>query len=535
MIAYDENPVIERIEEDTDSTQMELLDQAGLEESELEILKSLAADLEKLANIKQDYKANEAVKHIKQWLKDGYQPIIFCKYIATAKYLADILKQELPKSIEVQAITSELPDEQRKEKIDIMGQSERRVLVATDCLSEGINLQDHFNAVFHYDLPWNPNRLEQREGRVDRYGQRSETVRTWLLWGEDNPIDAIVLKVLIRKVRDIQKSTGVSISLGEDNRTIMDAVLNEVLLDPKKALQASQTTIDFGSDYYQSVITKELEAAKEKAKNLRSIFAHMSIPQEEIENDLKAVDEAIGDIQSVETLVLNGVTHLKGSYEKSGKGYRINIQNLPAHIKETLGTKNSYPISFHSPTPEGFIYVGRNHKFTEQLCQFLLSLAFETKADFDQVARASVIQTSQVNIQTTVVQFRVRNVIKEVQSRVENISEEMYLWGFEGNSIDGNILDYKSCKKLIFEAESAQNISPERQQDVFQNQMILFQGKIEQFTSLAEERAVKLVEAHGRFKALVGGKRYEAVHPILPPDILGVYVFIPQPKAFIVD
>lgn len=535
VLIYEDNPVIERLEEDTDSTQMELLDQAGLVESEIETLRSLAEDLEKLANIKQDYKANEALKIIKQWIKEGYQPIIFCKYIATAKYLAEILNQELPKSIEVQAITSELPDEQRKERIEIMGKSEKRVLIATDCLSEGINLQDHFNAVFHYDLPWNPNRLEQREGRVDRYGQRNETVKTWLLWGEDNPIDAIVLKVLIRKVRDIQKSTGVSISLGEDNRSIMDAVLNEVLLDPQKALQASQATLDFGSDYYQSIITKELETAKEKAKNLRSIFAHMSVPQEEIENDLKSVDEAIGDIKSVETLVMNGIVHLKGSYEKEEKGFKIFIQNLPAHIKETLGSKNAYSISFHSPTPEGFIYIGRNHKFTEQLCQFLLSLAFEPKADFDQVARASVIETDKVTIQTTIIQFRVRNVIKEVKSKVENISEEMYLWGFEGNAIDGKTLDYQTCKTLLFEAESSQNLSSERQQDVFENQMVFFQNKINQFTDLAEERAVKLVEAHGRFKALVGGKRYEAVHPILPPDILGVYVFLPKPKSFVLD
>ena len=51
----------------------------------------------------------------------------------------------------------------------------RRVLVATDCLSEGVNLQHHFNAVVHYDLAWNPTRHEQREGRVDRFGQRSTT------------------------------------------------------------------------------------------------------------------------------------------------------------------------------------------------------------------------------------------------------------------------------------------------------------------------------------------------------------------------
>jgi len=76
-IIYEENPVIERIEEDTDSTQMELLDQAGLEISEIEILKSLAADLEELANLKQDKKAANALNIVKDWIKEGYHPIIF--------------------------------------------------------------------------------------------------------------------------------------------------------------------------------------------------------------------------------------------------------------------------------------------------------------------------------------------------------------------------------------------------------------------------------------------------------------------------
>ena len=72
-------------------------------------------------------------------------------------------------------MSSRLPatigDDERKEKIAELAPSERHILVATDCLSEGIDLQEHFDAVVHYDLPWNPNRLEQREGRVDRFGQ----------------------------------------------------------------------------------------------------------------------------------------------------------------------------------------------------------------------------------------------------------------------------------------------------------------------------------------------------------------------------
>jgi hypothetical protein len=52
-----------------------------------------------------------------------------------------------------------------------------------------------------------------------------------------------------------------------------------------------------------------------------------------------------------------------------------------------------------------------------------------------------------------------------------------------------------------------------------------------QFMELAGERAEKLVEAHGRFKELIGGRRYEKATPVLPPDVMGVYVLIPQPKA----
>ena len=49
-----------------------------------------------------------------------------------------------------------------------------RILLATDAASEGIDLQNHCSRMIHYEIPWNPNRLEQRNGRIDRHGQRVE-------------------------------------------------------------------------------------------------------------------------------------------------------------------------------------------------------------------------------------------------------------------------------------------------------------------------------------------------------------------------
>ena len=127
-----------------------------------------------LTKIEKDEKVKLASEQIKIWVNKGQSPIVFCRFIATAHYVAKILKSVLPKEVDVRAITSELSDDERREKIDEMAKSPKRILVATDCLSEGINLQDKFNAILHYDLPWNPNRLEQRMGRVHRYGQKFE-------------------------------------------------------------------------------------------------------------------------------------------------------------------------------------------------------------------------------------------------------------------------------------------------------------------------------------------------------------------------
>ena len=113
--------------------------------------------------------------------------------------------------------------------------------MATDCLSEGLSLQKGFNAVLHYDLPWNPNRLEQREGRVDRFGQTSPVVKTVLLYGADNPIDGAVLKVLLRKAGNIHKNLGITVPLPVESEGIMETLLKALFLSGDK--DASQLTL----------------------------------------------------------------------------------------------------------------------------------------------------------------------------------------------------------------------------------------------------------------------------------------------------
>lgn len=157
------------------------------------------------------------------------------------------------------------------------------VLVATDCLSEGIDLQRSFDAVVHYDLCWNPTRHEQREGRVDRFGQSKPAVRALMLHGGDsNPVDERVRSVILSKERTIRKELGVSVPIPGNANSITQAVLSGLFdgIDPSN----QQLSLELGLSSQSNAqlnLDEALEAAwqsaKEHAKQTRTIFAQRSL------------------------------------------------------------------------------------------------------------------------------------------------------------------------------------------------------------------------------------------------------------------
>lgn len=544
FLDFEDNPIIEKWDEQSDTEQLEYVDRAELSESEWDQIQRLALQASELRTIKKDPKVKRCAAQIKIWVKNGQSPIIFCRFIATAQYVASILREFLPKDVDVRAITSELSDEERKEKIEEMSKSNKRVLVATDCLSEGINLQDKFNAVLHYDLPWNPNRLEQREGRVDRYGQpgwkdqdgvHHNTISVRVLFGEDNPMDVVVLKIIIEKIQRIQNASGVSIALADDNRSVMDKVLKEVLLNPDKAQNryAKQLRLEFDTsselDALDAEITNEIEVAREKAEKIRSIFAHESIRPEDVQKDLKEVDDAIGDVATLEAFVIAAGKLLGASFEPINGDYIFRKVNMDDWLAATLGQGDKIHISFQSPTPLGYRYIGRNHRFVEQLCHRIIANSLDKDRQGNKAARAAVFRTDAVTTQTTLIQFRVRNVIREMGKQHEMVSEEMFLWGYETIPDGIHPLEIEQCKALLHSANTI-DLSPERQAILFEKELEHFKQLHPDFIKVVEKRSDDLVNAHTRFAKYIGAKRYEAVTPVLPPDILGVYVLIPNPK-----
>jgi superfamily II DNA or RNA helicase len=520
-----------------DFTPSAILERTDWTSTENKKLSLLAEQLTKLQTIEYDYKAGQTVKIVKQWLKEGYNPVIFCRFIATAKYLGTILQQELQKrkGPDIQIITSEDPDEIRKERIDKMGDAKQRVLVATDCLSEGINLQDFFTAVLHYDLPWNPNRLEQREGRVDRFGQTAATVKTFLLYGNNNPIDGVVLKVLLRKVREIRKSTGISIPFPEDSQSLMDSVLQAVLESP---LVTGPQPKQLGLfDELDTVKEKELAASRaiaeaaQREKASRTIFAQNAIKAEEIEQDLKESDEAIGTPEAVEKFVTEALLNMLGVQITRDRtyGHTLFTDNMPGVLRAVLPDENPIKVSFVSPTPEGYRYFGRNHPFVEQLCQFLMANSLSKKHKYGP-ARSAVIRCADVISKTTLLLFRVRNVIEAKKGGNQLVAEEMLIWGFSGSAEESNWLSPDQTRHLLHHAVPSSDLSPQARQGFLENEL----EEIEELhgSGILDQAALKraeiLLEAHERFRKLLGGGRYKVVEPVLPMDLMGVYVLLPE-------
>ncbi|RME04629.1 MAG: helicase, partial [Bacteroidetes bacterium] len=135
------------------------------------------------ASAQRDAKTNALIHWLKQVVRpDGVwndeRVIIFTEYRATQNWLHEILAAEGLAGDRLMTLYGGM-DGQEREAVKAAfqarpGQSPVRILLATDAASEGIDLQNHCHRLVHFEIPWNPNRLEQRNGRIDRHGQQHD-------------------------------------------------------------------------------------------------------------------------------------------------------------------------------------------------------------------------------------------------------------------------------------------------------------------------------------------------------------------------
>jgi superfamily II DNA or RNA helicase len=531
-------------------------------------LRELARLAERLLGTAEDTKLERAIEIARSLVQEGFHPILWCRYVATAEYVADHLRQRLDPEVQVVCVTGRMGDDEREAKIEEIEADRPRVLVATDCLSEGVNLQDKFTAVVHYDLPWNPNRLEQREGRVDRYGQPARRVKAIRFFGRDNPVDGVVIEVLLNKAREIHRTLGTHVPVPEESESVTQAVLEALFLRGGRGAAERQLVLDLGVPKVAEFHRRwERDAERERVNRTR--FAQRALKPEEVQRELEATDAVLGDPSAVREFVIAVAQRigLPVSPDCRTGVFRVSVTpeataTLPDPIRSALPNRSPLAahrspltahrsplaahrspfwfISFDSPTPECAEYIGRNHRFVAALARFLFEEALNRPGNAT-VSRCGALRTRAVNEITTILLLRVRYLVEQPQAR-PLLSEEVLVLGFVGlGGNDAKWLEASDALRLLAEAKPDANIALAEKRELVERALASLgesQEIVEKWgTAHPLERAIReqvarrareLSDAHKRVRQAVSLRvRGLEVKPQFPPDLLGILVLQP--------
>jgi SNF2 family DNA or RNA helicase len=256
--------------------------------------KNLLSQLEKIAEEGRG-RADAKVVKLLEWIqknmcpgirvpgKEGFQSeaqwndirlLIFTEYEDTRRYLESLLRSAIEGThladhrIEVFHGPTPSKERERIKRAFNATPSEHpvRILVATDAAREGLNLQAHCWNLFHFDLPWNPSRLEQRNGRIDRKLQLAPQVFCHYFYYVQRLEDK-VLQALVRKTDTIHRELG---SLSQ----VLDRSLEETLstgIKHEEVDKLAQNITNITPDAAKrQVVEEELEETRERQDALRS-------------------------------------------------------------------------------------------------------------------------------------------------------------------------------------------------------------------------------------------------------------------------
>jgi superfamily II DNA/RNA helicase len=491
-------------------------------------LLALASEADALAG-DNDPKLQGAIKLIRKLVADGHNPIVFCRFIATAEYVAQHLRSSVGKDTEIVAVTGTLPPADREDRIAQLAAHKRHVLVATDCLSEGINLQDAFDSVVHYDLAWNPTRHEQREGRVDRYGQPRPQVRTVTYFGANSPIDGIVLEVLLRKHEAIRRSLGVSVPVPMDTDAVSEAILEGLMTRglPDESVFEQLSLIEDLSDPHKLEFHDRWDQAAEREKRSRTVFAQASIQPDEVARELHAAEDAIGDDSSVQRLVIDTLrAHGAAVTGRTDGSFVADLGECPAALKDAVGVEH-LEARFDAQSPEGGALLTRTHPIVEAIAALTLDEALDPLADAP-ASRCGVLRTQAVDRRTILLLVRLRFHVDTRRGRESQIllAEDAALLAFTGSPTAPEWLPAAEAEALV-DAPPGANLSPELATRQAKSAIDALAHLTPALDQVADDRAAALGDAHTRVRdaaRATGTATVAAQHPV---DVLGVYVMLP--------
>jgi superfamily II DNA or RNA helicase len=309
------------------------LDFEALSIQEINELKRIIEIAQKLTPKDDEKLQNLKTEIIPELLSKDPKIIIFTKYKDTLDYLEKNLKT---KEFDTFIMHGDMSLNNRTEIFGKFDRSKKAILIATDVISEGLNLQRLASNVVHYELPWNPNRLEQRNGRVDRIGQKRAVVniRTLVV---DKSLDKEILLLLMEKKETMESDRDYAAAFFGDEDSLKNMVSEASQRKRSKRKQTDPNAIDLftstGMDETKKAVrqvfsTPDDDRKRKKKIEEESFYNSLDIELPEIDKRIEETKRIVGSQDEVLIFVKAALSRFNSALIDKGSGfYEITLNN----------------------------------------------------------------------------------------------------------------------------------------------------------------------------------------------------------------
>ena len=391
-----------RLERDAHRSYLAAIRRLGREVRRSEAEHESLGQLETLLEACQD-QADSKITHLVGALEVIHQDeptdkvIIFSEYVDTVAAIVESLERVEAYRSRSCTLSGELSQQQRANVLADFASDEKLFLVATDAAGEGLNLHHHCHRIIHFELPWNPNRLEQRNGRIDRYGQSRPPV-IGFLYARDT-YEGEVMALLVDKIeRQVRRLGCVGDVLGQVQAERIEQILLREGGDLDAAVRQAEQEIDE-------------EIARAENMRLPQLLGDGTVDETETARAVQAVEQ--GRRQSVDLLdfVQRAVRAAGGRVDN--RQNRISIE--PPQLWAAGDVERRYVFA----AGENTAMVDHEHPLVQAAIRWVKTSRFSVDDDH----RLAYVLTPEVEQEDLVVSFivRVRDGEGQEQERLDAV------------------------------------------------------------------------------------------------------------------
>ena len=337
-------------------------------EKEISTLKSL---LKKAEGINLDSKAQKITNYIYSLLEENPSEkiLIFTEYQDTLDYFLKLFRKEYWGD-EILTIHGGVSKDKREQIEEEFNYGQSRILFATDAASEGIDLQGSCHIMINIELPWNPNRLEQRIGRLHRYGQEKE-VKVWNFQYEDTK-EGEVFSLLEEKLERIRDKIG---NTADVLGMIGDVDISEFIMESISDHKPPSAT----QEEFEQIMKEREETLMEwYDKSLVGFSAFDFESRKEIKELVNESEKVFDGTMGLKSFVTRSLRYIGGEINFIGLGL-FKIQLPSSNLDSDFDNLNlSQPITFNreqAMDKKDVKYISPDSSLVKLLIQKMINLA----------------------------------------------------------------------------------------------------------------------------------------------------------------